>query len=779
MNTTITKNYCSLPTFLLFVVMTLSESIDRQGLVNQLAVETPQLTSVETRSISDDEEWDPPTEFAAVLTKIAKLLNGSADVEDLKDFLEFLCHPRTHNRYINIKVYEHCQTPREIIKALVPQYINFMHTHLLRRIVRKFGNEQSQTLLKQYEDTFPRKRPLKRMDDPVSDEEIEACSGSKRIKCKYDGNVDTTTVEDIEKVQQTISKKTGIDESVIVYANWTAGSVIFTFLIPETVVTAFCNMDEDDRRDLANHGILSIEVNDLVMHLQSSQLEAKTDTLQTETMNNMIQVETRTDVSQAKTKTDSSCKSNTSRTDTKTDSLQAETKNDESLGEIKTSTSVAETRSGTSKGETKIKVEMKTDTSHGETKSDTSHADARTDVSWPAGKIDDMLLAETNPDLSTYTTSGMKRVPLTIVSLKSNDFNSEFQWLISELEATLTESVEGSKLKRFLHSFSHILYPEAQYVDPSVLIDAETVPQIFTALQPQIINFLNWGVLWKVTEAFGSNKMSAIQSYASRLPPDTQLFTLLDPLSEKEISQFRGFQKLRVTCGGGSEMEWTFGDVKAVKKAIEKATGIDQDFIIYGYWEGGFTTHQFTFLIPKSISGIFHELCMEDLTILAEKGVQRLEVEYDTVADNIQEHYVAPVKECNKMRTKNFGLQHFVPEVEIERMSGEEFSHLNNLIKNTPAGKLQEICSDGVLKELAKKMGSWKDLAPYLGINEWNLEELAEVYPGDDVEQKCVALLTWKGIDVTSATYERLVECLLTHGHVDDAKELLLHLQGK
>ena len=41
-----------------------------------------------------------------------------------------------------------------------------------------------------------------------------------------------------------------------------------------------------------------------------------------------------------------------------------------------------------------------------------------------------------------------------------------------------------------------------------------------------------------------------------------------------------------------------------------------------------------------------------------------------------------------------------------------------------------------------------------------------------------MALLNWKSIDVTSATYERLLECLLTHGHVDDAKELLLHFQA-
>ena len=70
-------------------------------------------------------------------------------------------------------------------------------------------------------------------------------------------------------------------------------------------------------------------------------------------------------------------------------------------------------------------------------------------------------------------------------------------------------------------------------------------------------------------------------------------------------------------------------------------------------------------------------------------------------------------------------------------------------------------------------------VGPYLGINQWDLEDLAEMYPQDEDEQKYVALLNWKSIDVSSATYEKLVECLLTHGHVDDAKELLLHFQGQ
>ena len=135
--------------------------------------------TISAKFFSDDEEWDPLTEFAVMLATVAKLLDKSADVEELKEFLQLLCHPRTGQRYINIRLYEHCNTPREIIKALVPRYINFMHTHLLRRIVKKFGDEQSKALLKQYEDNFPRKKPLKRMHDPLLDEEIESETNPK------------------------------------------------------------------------------------------------------------------------------------------------------------------------------------------------------------------------------------------------------------------------------------------------------------------------------------------------------------------------------------------------------------------------------------------------------------------------------------------------------------------------------------------------------------------------------------------------------------------------
>ena len=213
-----------------------------------------------------------------MLSRVTQLLNKSADVDQIKRFLKFFSHPRTHQRYIDVELYERCNTPEEILEKLYPQYINFTNTRLLRQIVNKYGDDQSKSLLKCYEDNFPHKRPLKRMRDPLSDRDIETCTGTKRMNVTYDGDAkfENTTISDVERVQQAIERNTEIDHSMIVYAKQTRSSVIFTFLIPETVVNIFTDLDEDSQRDLAEHDILRIEVNGKVIDLQPFQTVTKT-----------------------------------------------------------------------------------------------------------------------------------------------------------------------------------------------------------------------------------------------------------------------------------------------------------------------------------------------------------------------------------------------------------------------------------------------------------------------------------------------------------------------
>ena len=340
--------------------------------------------------------------------------------------------------------------------------------------------------------------------------------------------------------------------------------------------------------------------------------------------------------------------------------------------------------------------------------------------------------------------------------------------------------MQPSALKEFLLRQSHILYPESKYIDPFLLAHADSVPEILDTLSPQFINFLNWSLLLQISDAFNLPSRYIIEEYTSQFPPSTRLKTLPDPLSEEEIVELHGVKRLTVTCEGGGS-DWTIGDVWQVQEALEKATGINKVFLPFAYWESSYSLHDFTFLIPSSAVGILEELCKEDLEILANSGIISIDIDYNQAlsfskeADKVTQPPIQ-VQDESRVRTKDLGLEHLIPGSNMRQMSRKESSYLTDLISSTPQGKLQEKCLDEDLHDLAKTMQSWKELAPYFGINEWRVKEIEENYPNED-DQKYQALICWKGIDPGTATYEGLVECLLIHGHVSDAAFLLGSLQ--
>ena len=189
----------------------------------KLKSEEPITTPIETQPFSD-EHWDVSTKFPMMLTRVAELLERLCDRSNFNLFLKSFCLPHTNQPYVDegiIKDYWNTQTK---IMELVPQYINQQNTRLLRVIVDRYGNEECKTLLKEYEDNCLHKKPLKQMRDLISDEELRTCSGDKRIRVKYGGGLDTTTMEDVEMVQQNISRNTEVDERMTAYANQTPGT---------------------------------------------------------------------------------------------------------------------------------------------------------------------------------------------------------------------------------------------------------------------------------------------------------------------------------------------------------------------------------------------------------------------------------------------------------------------------------------------------------------------------------------------------------------------------
>ena len=390
---------------------------------------------------------------------------------------------------------------------------------------------------------------------------------------------------------------------------------------------------------------------------------------------------------------------------------------------------------------------------------------------------DDASASQAPQQLSIYTACGYKRVPIHSDSIAVEQWNNDFKGVTSQVARDSSEAVSPSELKGFLLRQTHILYPESKYIDPLLLAYADSVPEILDALSPQYINYLNWSLLLQIGDTFNPQSRHTIEEYTSQFPPSTQLKILPDPLSEDEIVELNGVKRLTVTCGGGGS-DWTLGDVWRVQTALEKATGIDKAFLPFAYWESSYRQHQFTFPIPESAVGILKDLCKEDLKILANSGIRSIEIDYIQVLTkvlSISEEITQPpiqVQDKSRIRTKDFGLEHLIPEDAVRQMNREEFSHLTNLITSTPQGKLHESCLDEDLHDLAKNMQSWKDLAPYFGVNEWWVEEIEENYLNED-DQKYQALLCWKRIDPSTATYEGLVECLLRHGHIRDAQYLL------
>ena len=85
--------------------------------------------------------------FSITFTKLTKMLDASAEISELKEFLESYCHPLYPEQpYVAPQVYGNAATTKELLKSLFPQYINYMHYYLLEDIVVTFGSDKAKEL---------------------------------------------------------------------------------------------------------------------------------------------------------------------------------------------------------------------------------------------------------------------------------------------------------------------------------------------------------------------------------------------------------------------------------------------------------------------------------------------------------------------------------------------------------------------------------------------------------------------------------------------------------
>ena len=362
---------------------------------------------------------------------------------------------------------------------------------------------------------------------------------------------------------------------------------------------------------------------------------------------------------------------------------------------------------------------------------------------------------------------------------ESHHLYREFAITFPEVANILNTFLQVSELKTFLESYCHPLQPEQLYIDPKIYSGASTTEQVMKSLSPQYINYMHYFLLEDIVVKFQCDTAKdVLQQYTEQKGNcKNKLKDLPGPITNEEIEQFRGTVKLKVEIEG-DKSDATVEVIGEIQKALEKATGVERTVIVYACNDP--SSVFLTFLIPESILHIFNELNTEDLTILANSGVMKLEVD-DVVVDNIRQHSTLKSRSVQLEMaadsgepTKPTGLEYYLQQ-RVTDMTSERYSHLVKMLGSVDPKFLNDNCSEEFLKKFAKNLQDVKKLASYFSLHDWNVEEIICNYPDED-DQKYQALLCWKRAEGSTATYYNLLETLLLHGKVEEVEALLQRL---
>ena len=363
---------------------------------------------------------------------------------------------------------------------------------------------------------------------------------------------------------------------------------------------------------------------------------------------------------------------------------------------------------------------------------------------------------------------------------EKHDLCQKFASVFRRIIKIMNTLVDVEDLKDFLDLYCHPLYPEQNCIDPRVYRDAKTPRELLKSLSPQFINYMNYYILEGIVKEFGCDEgKQLLEEYKCTLKSKNQerkrkLEDLPDPVTDSEIEQSWRLKRIKVTLNEQME-EATFETMQDTQTALQAATGIDKANIVYASCDPGSVI--LNFLIPESICHVLHELSEEDLAILAVAGVLKLRID-EFVIENIQKYATNKSKISQSHQTQTSGehakptsLEYYLQQRQNE-MQPDQYSHLCEILGYIPNEKLNELCSDSFLSAYASDFSNWKKVAPYIGLHEWNIEELMDNYPTDE-DRKHVVLQRWKRDEGHNATYHNLLETLILHGEVEDVKALL------
>ena len=203
--------------------------------------------------------------FAIVIDKITEIVASSVELDKLLQFLHFYSHPLyPEKHYIDRHIRQSTSSVSEVMKSLFPDYINYMETGLLEAIIERFECKEAQRLLQQYHDRYPNNRLLKDMPDPVSDERLDLTQ-RKRLRAKCDDDFDGARASDVKRIRTAIENVTGIDHRFVTHAQHSKGSLILSFLIPESVSCIFQELCDEELELLAEAGIVELQIDDVII----------------------------------------------------------------------------------------------------------------------------------------------------------------------------------------------------------------------------------------------------------------------------------------------------------------------------------------------------------------------------------------------------------------------------------------------------------------------------------------------------------------------------------
>ena len=238
---------------------------------------------------------------------------------------------------------------------------------------------------------------------------------------------------------------------------------------------------------------------------------------------------------------------------------------------------------------------------------------------------------------------------------------TNFASTVRSVAEHLNKSTSVEDLKQFLSDICHPLMPEKHFIRKSVYEHKCTTKDVIHSLIPQYINYLSFTLLEGIVDSFNNQEAKAALNVYKRKTRKCRLREVSPPTSDEEIDEFQGQKRLKVTVSVDEEKA-ALDDVHKVTGAVEQATGISRSSQVFTAWNDS-TSVLLVFLIPETVTDIFHHLCAEDLTILANAGITKIQLE-DLEITNIRK-YITNMNKVPEKRVelvKPTSLDHYVNE---------------------------------------------------------------------------------------------------------------------